>query len=194
MTIARSYSVALLGLDGHVVEVEADLASGLPGLTIVGLPDTSVAEARDRVRAAVSNSGEKWPTERRITLGLSPAALPKRGSGFDLAMAVAVLAAAGHVPDGATVDTILLGELGLSGRLRPIRGVLSATLCAARAGLKRVIVPIGNRAEAALVPDITICGARSLGEVLGLLRGELLDEEISGDDLQSVARRDGLTD
>ena len=83
MPLARAFSVALIGLDGHVVEVEADLAQGLPGLTVIGLPDAALAEARDRIRAAVVNSGEAWPS-RRITLALSPAALPKRGSGFDL--------------------------------------------------------------------------------------------------------------
>ncbi|MFP5373237.1 MAG: magnesium chelatase domain-containing protein, partial [Actinomycetes bacterium] len=86
MALARAYAVGLVGLDGHVVEVEADLAQGLPGLTVIGLPDASLAEARDRIRAAVVNSGQAWP-QRRITLALSPASLPKRGSGFDLALA-----------------------------------------------------------------------------------------------------------
>ena len=97
MAVARSYAVGLVGLDGHVVEVEADLAQGLPGLTVIGLPDAALAEARDRVRAAVVNSGQPWP-QRRITLALSPAWLPKRGSSFDLALAAAVLAAQGVVP------------------------------------------------------------------------------------------------
>ena len=86
MTLARSFSVSLVGLDGHIVEIEADLAQGLPGLTVTGMPDAALAEARDRVRAAVVNSGRAWP-QKRITLGLSPASLPKRGSGFDLARA-----------------------------------------------------------------------------------------------------------
>ncbi len=86
MALARAYAVALIGLDGHLVEVEADLALGLPGLTVIGLPDAALTEARDRIRAAIVNSGEAWP-QRRITLALSPASLPKRGSGFDLASA-----------------------------------------------------------------------------------------------------------
>ncbi len=123
MTFARAWSVALVGVDAHLVEVEADLALGLPGLTVTGLPDASLSEARDRVRAAVVNSGETWP-QRRITLGLSPAWLPKRGSGFDLALAAAVLAASGAVPPDSLADRVLLGELGLNGDVRAVRGVL----------------------------------------------------------------------
>ena len=105
MPLARAFSVALIGLEGHVVEVEADLAQGLPGLTVIGLPDAALAEARDRIRAAVVNSGEAWPS-RRITLALSPAALPKRGSSFDLALAAAVLAANGVVPAEALLGRV----------------------------------------------------------------------------------------
>ena len=141
MPLARAFSVALIGLDGHVVEVEADLAQGLPGLTVIGLPDAALAEARDRIRAAVVNSGEAWPS-RRITLALSPAALPKRGSGFDLALAAAVLAANGVVPAEALLGRVLVGELGLDGRVRPVRGVLPAVLTAVRAGVERVVVPL----------------------------------------------------
>ena len=101
------------------MEVEADLAQGLPGLTVIGLPDASLAEARDRIKAAIVNSGQSWP-QRRITLALSPAWLPKRGSGFDLALAAAVLAAAGALPAEALHGRVLLGELGLDGRVRPV--------------------------------------------------------------------------
>ncbi len=176
MAVARSYAVALLGVDGHLVEVEADLALGLPGLTVTGLPDTALAEARDRVRAAVVNSGQAWP-QRRITLGLSPAWLPKRGSGFDLALAAAVLAAAGVVPPAALGDLVLLGELGLDGRVRPVSGVLPAVLTAARSGMERVVVPAGNLAEAELVPGVSATGVRSLAALVALLRGEPVAEE-----------------
>src|SRR6266851_4926009 len=97
MTLARTHSVALVGVGGHMVEVEADIANGLVAMILVGLPDTALREARDRIRAAIVNSGEKWPN-RKITVGLSPASLPKRGSGFDIAIAVGVLTAAGKVP------------------------------------------------------------------------------------------------
>src|ERR1700709_2249509 len=130
--MACARCVALLGVEGHLVEVEADLASGLPGTTIIGLPDTSLFEARDRVRAAVVNSGWGWP-QGRITIGLFPAALPKSGSGFDLAVPPAVLAAPGIRPHEALAGRMLLGELGLDGRLRPLPGVLPAVLTAARA-------------------------------------------------------------
>jgi len=175
MPLARSWSVCLVGLDGALVEVEADLALGLPGLTVIGLPDAALAEARDRVRAAVVNSGEAWP-QRRITLGLSPASLPKRGSGFDLALAAAVLAASGVVPADALLGWMLLGELGLDGRVRPVRGALPAVLTATRAGFTRVVVPAANLAEARLVPGVQVRGVASLRDLLALLRGQAYDE------------------
>ena len=155
MALARAWSVALAGVQGTVVEVEADLAPGLPGLTIIGLPDAALSESRDRVRAAVLNSGEPWP-QRRITLGLSPATLPKHGSGFDISMAVAVLSAAGGLPTRALEGVVFFGELGLDGRVRPIRGVLPAAMAAAAAGFTRVVVPSANAAEAALVPGLDV--------------------------------------
>lgn len=175
MTVARAYAVGLVGLDGHVVEVEADLALGLPGLTVTGLPDAALAEARDRVRAAVVNSGQAWP-QRRITLGLSPAWLPKRGSGFDLALAVSVLAAAQVVPPAALAGRVLLGELGLDGRVRPVRGVLPAVLTAVQAGFERVVVPHANLAEACLVPGVQAVGVQSLRALVAMLRGEPWEE------------------
>lgn len=118
MALGKALSIGLVGLDGHVVEVEADLAAGIPAFVLIGLPDATMQEARDRVRAAVVNSGREWP-QRRITLALSPASLPKRGSGFDLAMAVAVLVASSVIPAAAVADIVLLGELSLDGRVRP---------------------------------------------------------------------------
>ena len=171
MALARSWSVALLGVAGHVIEVEADLAQGLPGTHIVGLPDASLSEARDRVRAAVVNSGEAWPSNK-ITLGLSPATLPKHGSAFDLAVAAAILTAAGSAPKDRLGKLVLLGELGLDGRVRPIRGVLPAVLAAARAGFVEAVVPRANVPEAQLVPGTTVHGVSSLAALLALLRGE----------------------
>src|SRR6202020_2774524 len=117
MPLARAFSVALVGVRGHLIEVEADIANGLPATIMVGLPDTALREARDRIRAAIVNSGETWPPHK-ITVGLSPASLPKRGSWFDLAIATAVLAAAGQVPRAALDGVMFFGELGLDGRLR----------------------------------------------------------------------------
>ncbi|MCW2544473.1 MAG: Mg chelatase-like protein [Frankiales bacterium] len=170
MPLAKSLAVALVGLDGHVVEVEADLANGIPGLSITGLPDAALNEARDRVRAAVVNSGHPWPN-KRVTLGLSPAALPKRGSSFDLALAAALLAASEEVSCASLVGVVLLGELGLDGRVKPVPGVLPALVAAARAGVKRAVVPIDNLAEARLLPDVASRGVSSLTSLVALLRG-----------------------
>src|SRR5438270_9443099 len=139
MASARTHCAALTGIEAHIVEVEADIANGSPGMIVTGLPDTALREARDRIRAAIINSGYRWPT-RRITVALSPAWLPKRGSWSDLAIAVAVVAAAGAVPQDAADGVMFLGELGLDGRLRPVRGVLPAVTAAARAGFGTVVV------------------------------------------------------
>lgn len=171
MALARTRAVALVGVDGHVVDVEADITAGLPGLHLVGLPDTALREARDRVRAAIVNSGEAWPRQR-ITVSLSPASLPKRGSGFDLAVTMAVLAAAGAVPAAELVDMVFLSELGLDGRLRPVRGILPAVLGAQAAGLERIVVARENAAEAGLVPDVAVIPVGSLPELLARLRGQ----------------------
>jgi magnesium chelatase family protein len=176
MSIARCHSVALQGLDGHVVEVEAHLADGLPGLSIIGLPDASLSEARDRVKAAVQNTGFSWP-QKRITLGLSPASLRKGGSGFDLALAAALLAAAEEVPEGSLEGLVLLGELGLDGRVRPVPGVLPAMVAASqRPELQSFVVPAVNLAEARLLSEVTSRGVRSLAELVRLLRGEQLPD------------------
>lgn len=175
MSLATTLSVALLGINGYVVEVEADLAAGLPGMTLIGLPDATLHEARDRIRAAVLNSGQSWPA-RRITIGLSPAWRPKRGSGFDLAIAAAVLCAAGVLPASRLRGVVLLGELGLDGRVRPITGALPAVLAAAAAGVERVVVPRANAREAALVPGVTVRAVDSLRALVAELTGELTGE------------------
>ena len=153
------------------MQVEADIQNGLPGLLLVGLPDTALREARDRIRAAVINSREQWP-QRRITVGLSPASLPKRGSGFDAGIAVAILSAAGVVPTASIEGVAFLGELGLDGQLRPVRGVLPAVAAAAGRGFRRIAVPQANAAEAALVPGIRVASAATLRGLLGWLRGD----------------------
>ncbi len=169
MALARTYSVALVGVQGHLIEVEADIASGLPATIVVGLPDTALREARDRIRAAIVNSGESYPNSK-ITVGLSPATLPKRGSGFDLAIAVAILAAVEAVPLSALAGKMFLAELGLDGRLHPVPGVLPAVVAGER-GVDTVVVAAQNVAEAALVPGIRVIGANSLIEVIIWLRG-----------------------
>lgn len=170
MGYARTRSVALLGVVGELVVVEADLAAGLPALVVSGLPDASLYESRDRVRAAIVNSGESWP-QRRITVNLLPAHLPKHGSSFDLPVAVSILAAADALPLGRLAGTALLGELGLDGTLRPVRGVLPAVLAAARAGVRSVVVPVANAAEASLVPGVTVHAAETLRRLINAVRG-----------------------
>lgn len=171
MGYARVCSVALLGVVGEVVVVEADVAPGIPCLVVSGLPDAALSESRDRVRAAVINSGERWPGQR-MTVNLLPAHLPKHGSGFDLAVALAILAAAGSIPCDALDDTVVLGELGLDGTVRPIRGVLPAVIAACRAGTRHVVVPVDNAVEARLIPGITVSGTDSLARLLRFVRGE----------------------
>ena len=168
MALARTHSVALIGITGHVVEVEADIANGLPATIMVGLPDTALREARDRIRAAIVNSGETWPPHK-ITVGLSPASLPKRGSWFDLAIATAVLAAAGQVPRAALDGVMFFGELGLDGRLRRVNGVLPAVAAAAQHGFARVMVAEANAAEAALVPGVRVIAASTLAAAMDWL-------------------------
>jgi magnesium chelatase family protein len=170
VTLARTWSVGLAGVHGAMVEVEVDIANGIPGVVLVGLPDAVVRQSVDRVRAAVANAGATFPL-RRITIGLSPASMPKQGSGFDLALAAGVLAAAGNVPRRSVDRLVLLGELGLDGSVRGIRGVLPSVLAAARAGHPQVVVPAANAEEAALVDGIEVLAAGTLAEVVAHLRG-----------------------
>ncbi|TBN56194.1 ATP-binding protein [Glaciihabitans arcticus] len=165
MPIGRTHSVSLLGLQGAIVEIEADISSNLPAFVIIGLPDAALGEARDRVRAAATNSGCSLPG-RKVTINLSPAALPKHGSGFDLGIAMAIFGAAGDVSSESIDRVVHLGELGLDGRLRPISGVLPAVVGAQRAGFETVMVPTGNEDEAALVPGIRVVGVASLRDAV----------------------------
>src|SRR5699024_7052255 len=162
---ARTLSVSLTGLDGTLVEVEADVSPGLPAFSVVGLPDRSTLQARDSVRAASARSGIHLAA-RRITVNMSPAWRPKHGSGFDLAIAMAVLDAQGDLLTHIPPDFVLLGELGLDGRVRPIPGVLPALLAARAHGLTRAVVPEENLAEARLVDGLDIAGAGDLTELL----------------------------
>jgi magnesium chelatase family protein len=164
MSTTRTWAVAITGVDGHMVEVEADLSNQTPEFKIIGLPDKSLGEAVQRVHNACKNAGLDLP-RRRMTVNLSPASLPKHGSGFDLAVAVATLAAGDAISARSIRSTVHIGELGLDGRVRPVAGVLPAVFAAARAGFDRVIVPQANVAEAQLVTGIEVRGAGSLAEV-----------------------------
>ena len=169
MGTARTRTAALTGIGARIIDVDADIASGLPATVLAGLPDSALREARDRIRAAIVNSGERWPGSK-ITVGLYPAALPKRGSGCDLAIAIAIMTANGDLPTPPE-GTVFLSELGLDGRLRPVPGVLPAVLAAAEAGIGTIVVAAANQAEAVLVPGMTVITAGSLAEVAAWLRG-----------------------
>lgn len=164
MTIGRTRAVALVGIEGRMVDVEADLSNQQPEFKIIGLGDKALGEAVQRVHNACANSALPLP-RRRLTVNLSPADLPKQGAGFDLAIAIASLATDGLVDAASVAATVHLGELGLDGRLRPTPGILPAVLAAARAGHRRVVVPHANADEARLVTGIEAIGAVSLAEV-----------------------------
>lgn len=161
MPVGRAHAIALLGLDGAVVEIEADISQQLPAFVLIGLPDAALGEARDRVRSAAGNSGLPLPS-RKLTVNLSPASLPKHGSLFDLGIAMAALAADGAVPAESVARVVHLGELGLDGRLRPVPGILPAVLASVRAGYETVVVPTGNADEAGLVPGARVIAVASL--------------------------------
>ncbi|GAA1901836.1 YifB family Mg chelatase-like AAA ATPase [Williamsia serinedens] len=169
--LGRARSAAVVGVSGTPVEIESFVNQGLPAVALVGLADASLREAKDRVRAAVSNSGCKWP-DGRVVLNLSPATMPKSGSSYDLAIAVAVLAASDAVPTALLDECLLLGELALDGRVRPVHGVLPSVMAAVEEGLTRVVVPRGNAAEAALVPGVEIGAVGHLREVVAWLEGK----------------------
>ncbi|MEN3011052.1 MAG: YifB family Mg chelatase-like AAA ATPase [Candidatus Bipolaricaulaceae bacterium] len=159
------------GVEARLVEVQCDVGPGLPGFSVVGLPEKEVSEARDRVRAAIRNLGLEFP-QLRITANLAPADLRKEGAGFDLALAVALLVATGQVPRERTRDTVFLGELALDGGVRPVRGVLAVALAAKEAGVPRMVVARESAAEAALVEGLQVFPVAGLGEAVAFLRGE----------------------
>lgn len=180
MVIAQTSAISLDTLEGHRVHVEASLSSQLPGIAIIGLPDASLNEAKQRIRVACQNSDLRL-SSRFITLNLSPADLPKTGSGFDLALALCALGASGEVPLGSLAAVAHIGELSLDGRLQPIRGVLPAVLAAQKAGVHTVLVPRQSLAEAELVEGVTVVGVESLGHAVRWHRGEVEPEQASSD-------------
>jgi magnesium chelatase family protein len=173
--LARVLTVALGGIEAHAIHVEADVTPGLPHTQIVGLPDAAVRESKERVHAAIRNSGFEWPAAR-ITLNLAPAELPKEGSGFDLPIALALLAASGQAPARALSGLLFVGELSLDGSLRPVRGALVFALAARERRARGIVVPEGNRTEVSSVSGLPIGAADSLRDVVDRLE--------SGDFLQ----------
>jgi magnesium chelatase family protein len=166
--LATSFTAAIVGVDAHLVRVEADTASGFPRFTMVGLPDSSIRESEGRIRAALRNCGFGFKWDRRITINMAPASLRKMGSSYDLATAVGLLAADGLLPQGPLGDVLLVGELALDGSLRPVNGVLPMMLLARRHRIPVAIVPEANGSEAALVPGVQVHAVRSLPEAVAL--------------------------
>ena len=160
-----------MGLNGFLVEVEVDISPGLPAFNIVGLPDAAVQESRERVRAAIRNSGAEFPM-RRITVSLAPADVRKSGPSYDLPIAVGILLSSGQVPDSIN-GSLLLGELALDGALRPTQGILPMVAVGRERGIKNVFVPTPNAAEAALVEGVKVTGVDALAQLAGHLRSEL---------------------
>lgn len=176
MSCATAHTITLAGVMGHLVDVEVDVSQGMVSTSLVGRPDVAIVDARERCRTAISNAKLTWPATRRVTILLSPADLPKRGPQFDLAIALGVLAATGQVPASGLEGTVFLGELTLTGRLRPLAAALPMVMAAARSGARRVILPEPQLAEARLVPGVEVYGVRSLAQVVGLVRGEAVPE------------------
>lgn len=212
MGVATAKAVALEGATGHLIDVQVDVSPGQVGTNVVGRADTTINEARDRCRMAVNNTrlvvavnrnGEErtaeWPNTRRVTILLSPADLPKSGTHFDLAIAVATMAAVGVVRPAALEDSLFIGELTLAGGLRSVPGVLPMVIAAANRGVKRVFVPEPQAAEAAMVTGLEVLGLRSLAQVLSELRGEKVPEAppvapMSGSRLLSWRGQERLAD
>lgn len=168
--LAKVPGGAVLGIDGYLVYVEVDVSSGLPSFEIVGLPDTAIREARERVRAALRNSGYEFPL-RRITVNLAPAMIRKEGAGFDLPIAIGILSAIGEVDKGKVADCVFLGELSLDGNVRGTPGALSIALATKEQGFCEMIVAEANVGEAALVDGLDIYGVGTLRDVVRHLNG-----------------------
>lgn len=164
MTLGRSKGIALQGLLGSLIDIEVDIADGIPIYSLLGLPDTSLQESRDRVRAALINTGHRWPN-KKVTVSLSPAWLPKSGPGFDCAIALAILVADGVLSQEPLRDTVILGELALDGSIRSVRGVLPSLIAAYKSGIRRAIVPRANQSEAELISTMEILSFDSLSEI-----------------------------
>jgi len=168
--LSRILSSAVLGIDAYVVEVEVDIAQGLPAFATVGLPETAVKESKDRVKSAIHNSGYHFPDDR-ITVNLAPADIKKEGTGFDLPIAAGILAATGIIPQNILSEHLILGELSLDGRVKPVRGALSAALAAKEKGFAGIVLPKENAREAAVVKGLKVLSAETLSQMVEYFRG-----------------------
>lgn len=168
---ARVTSATALGFDGHIIDIECDAKKGLPGISIVGLGNKSIDEAKERIRSAITNSHFDFPASK-ITINLAPADLPKDGSHFDVPMAIAILIVTGQIKQSAVKNVAFAGELSLSGELRPVRGIINIVETARKNGITTVIVPKANAAQATLIEEVTVIGAATLADIYLHLIGE----------------------
>ncbi len=180
ISLAKVYSSAVLGIDAYSVEVEVDIAKGLPSFNTVGLPDVAVKESKDRVKAAIKNSGFKFPT-KRITVNLAPADVKKEGSLFDLPIALGILAATGQIEKAEFKKYVILGELSLDGGVRSIPGALPIALASQKEGREGIILPLDNRAEAAVVKGLNVYPVENLSQTVDFLMGKTKIEPFSLD-------------
>ena len=185
--LARIFSCAVVGLEGVVIEVEVDYTNGLPGMTIVGLPDAAVQESRERVQTAVKNAGLHFP-RHRIVVNLAPATVRKEGPSYDLPIALGVIVLAGFLPQDKVENTIVIGELSLDGAVRHARGVLPMAATARTNGFKRMFVPEVDAPEAALIPDLEIIPVKTLADLNNHLSGRQTIEPYlpAGDSLEPL--------
>ena len=189
MTLARTLAINLIGLKGEVIDIEVDVSNGLPSYSLLGLPDATLNESRDRIRAAILNSARTWPN-RKVTVSLAPAWLPKSGSAFDLPIALSILAASSQLDPQKLETAFFIGELSLDGSIKPIRGVLPTLIAARELGIKRVIVPRENFQEAGLLKNLEIFSFSKLSEVLRFLElGERVENPTL---LESIDIKSGL--
>ena len=190
--LARVYSCAVIGLEGEIIEVEVDAGQGLPGMTIVGLPDAAVQESRERVQAAIKNTGLPYP-RKRIVVNLAPAAVRKEGPAYDLPIALGVLIMHGLLPPDAASDSLVIGELSLDGSVRHARGVLPMAAVARDQGFKRILVPEVDAPEAGLIPGMEVIAVPSLVDLVKHLRGlELISPQpaVDPEDLPVIVQTD----
>ncbi len=171
--LSRVLTSAVIGIDAYVMEVEVDISRGLPAFTTVGLPEVSVKESRERVKAAIQNNGYSFPDDR-ITVNLAPAHIKKEGTGFDLPIALGILSATGVIPNQDMHRRLVLGELALDGRIKPVFGSLPMAIEARKAGYPEILVPYDNRREAAVVGGISVIPVRTLTDAVDFIRGEKL--------------------
>lgn len=188
MTLARLQGISLSGLSGSLIDIEVDVSNGLPSYSLLGLPDATLSEARERIRAAILNSGFNWPN-KKLTVSLSPAWLPKSGSAFDLPIALAILIATSQIEDKCVNEKLFIGELSLEGGLRPIRGLLPILISAKHHGFQDVIVPRDSYGEAKVLKELNIVALPNLKSVIAHLNGSVRFENPSLFDVKESERK-----